>query len=266
MRHHARADVTPGARLDGSVILGGFVPSRRITAAILALASAAVSAACTENGDDPIGTIGTGNDNTTVRFINATTGGTNLDIAENGTVGTGNSNIAFGAASSCTRVNNANPQLAVRTANSTTSLPGFAPSFTEGKTYTILVSGTTAAPVFTTLDDTFIAPTTGNAGVRIINATSAATPGAGNWDVYVNPTTSLGTPAATTLGRNSASAYLTVPAGQANTIRLTNAGSTTTLQNISVASITSGTVQTIIVGDAAPGSTALRTFTLAPCA
>ena len=236
--------------------------SRRITTAILALASATVLAACSSDDDDPIGT---GNDNTTVRFINATAGGTNLDIAENGTVGTGNSNIPFGAASSCTRVNNANPQLAVRTANSTTSLPGFAPSFTEGKTYTMLVSGTTAAPVFTTLDDAFVAPTTGNAAVRIINATSAATTGAGNWDVYVNPTTSLGTPAATTLGRNSASAYLTVPAGQANTIRLTNAGSTTTLQNISVPSITSGTVQTIIVGDAATGSTTLQTFTLAAC-
>ena len=236
--------------------------SRRITTAILALASAAVIAACTSDDDDPIGT---DNDNATVRFINATTGGTNLDIAENGTVGTGNSNIAFGAASSCTRVNNANPQLAVRTANSTTSLPGFAPSFSEGKTYTMLVSGTTAAPVFTTLDDTFIAPTTGNAGVRIINATSAATTGAGNWDIYLNPATPLGTPAATTLGRNSASAYLTVPAGQANTIRLTNAGSTTTLQNLSVPIITSGTVQTIIVGDAAPGSTTLQTFTLTAC-
>ena len=235
--------------------------SRRITTAILALASAAFIAACSDDDDDPIGV---DNDNTTVRFINATTGGTNLDIAEDGTVGTGNSNLAYGSASSCVRVNNANPQLAVRTANSTTSLAGFSPSFTAGKTYTVLVTGTTAAPVFTTLDDAFTAPATG-AAVRIINATSSATTGTGNWDIYVNPGTNLGTPNAQAIGRNSASAYLPVPAGQANTIRLTNAGSTTTLQNISVQSLTAGTGQTIVVGDAASGSTALRTFPLAAC-
>ena len=74
--------------------------SRRITAAILALASVSVITACSDDDDDPIGT---GNDNTTVRFFNATSGGLSLDIAENGTVGTGNSNIGFGLASSCTR-------------------------------------------------------------------------------------------------------------------------------------------------------------------
>ena len=236
--------------------------SRRITTAILALASAAFIAACDDDDDD--NPIGTGNDNTTVRFINATTGGTNLDIAENGAVGTGDANLAYGSASSCLRVNNSNPLLAVRTANSTTSLPGFTPSLSSGKTYTVLVTGTTAAPVFTTLEDVVVTPTTGNAAVRIINATSAATTGSGNWDIFVNPGATLGTPNASSLGRNSASPYLTVPAGQANTIRLTNAGSTTTLQNISVSSLTSGTTQTIVVGDAATGST-LRTFPLAAC-
>jgi hypothetical protein len=242
---------------------GGFVFSRRITSAVLALASAAVFVACSDDDDDD--PIGTGNDNTTVRFINATTGGTSLDIAENGTVASGNGSLAYGSASSCTRVNASNPQLAVRTAGSTTSLSGFTPSFSAGGTYTVLVTGTTTAPIYTTLNDQFATPSTGNAGVRIINATSAATSGAGNWDIYVNPGTTLGTPNATAVGRNSASSYLTVPAGQVNTIRLTNAGATTTLQNLSVPSLTSGTVQTIVVGDAATGSTALRTFTLAAC-
>lgn len=237
--------------------------SRRITSAVLALASAAVLVACSDDDDDD--GVGPGTNDTTVRFINATTGGTSLDIAQNGTVGTGNSNLAYGSASSCTRVNAANSQLAVRTAGSTTTLTGFTPSFTAGGTYTVLVTGTTAAPVYTTLNDQFTTPTTGNAGIRIINATSAATTGAGNWDIYVNPGTTLGTPNATAIGRNAASNYLTVPAGQANTIRLTNSGSTTALQNISVPSLTSGTVQTIVVGDAATGSTTLRTFTLPAC-
>ena len=235
----------------------------RVTVAILALASVAVTSACSEDDDSPLGI---DSDNTTVRFVNALSGGTNLDIAENGTVGTGNSNIAYGSASECTRVNDANPQLAIRTANSTTSLPGFTPAFAAGGTYTVLVTGTAASPVFTTLDDRFTAPSAGNAAVRVINATSSATTGSGNWDIYVNPGTSLGTPAATVVGRNKASPYLTVLAGQVTTIRLTNAGSTTTLQDIPVPSLSSGTVTTIVVGDAATGSTQLQVFPLPTCA
>ena len=235
--------------------------SRRITSAILALASVAFIAGC-DDDDDPIGT---GDDNTTVRFFNATSGGLSLDIAENGTVGTGNSNIGFGLSSSCTRVSDSNPQLAVRPANSTTSLPGFAPAFASGGTYTVLVTGTQAAPVFTTLNDQFTTPTAGNAAVRIVNATSSATTGAGNWDIYVNPGTTVTAPNATAIGRNNASSYLTVPAAQANTIRLTNAGSTTALLNIAVPTLTAGTVSTIVVTDAATGSTTLRTFTLPAC-
>jgi len=240
------------------------VQSRRITAAILALATAATLAACSDDDED--NPTGPTTDNTSVRFFNATSSSLNLDVAQNGTVGTGNSNIAFGSASSCTKINSTNPQLTVRTAGSTTSLTGFTPSFSAGGTYTVLVTGTAAAPVFTTLNDQFTTPSAGNAAVRIVNATTSATTGAGNWDIYVNPGTTLGTPNATAVGRTTASSYLTVPAGQANTIRLTNAGQTTTLQNISVPSLTAGTVTTIVVTDAATaGGTTLQTFTLPAC-
>jgi hypothetical protein len=239
------------------------VQSRSFTAALLALATAAALSACSDNNNDT--PTGPTNDNTTVRFFNATTSSLNLDVAQNGTVGTGNSNIAFGAASSCTKVNSKNPQLALRAAGSTTSLTGFSPAFTAGGTYTVLVTGTQAAPVFTTLNDQFTAPSAGNAGVRIVNATTTATSGTGSWDVYVNPGTTLGAPNATAIGRNGASTYLTVPAGQANTIRLTNAGQTTLVQNIAVPSLTTGTVTTIVVTDAAAGGTQLRTFTLPAC-
>jgi len=46
---------------------------------------------------------------------------------------------------------------------------------------------------------------------------------------------------------------------------LTNAGQTATVQNITVPSMTTGTVQTIVITDAAAGSTSLRTFTLPAC-
>ena len=241
---------------------GGHVQSRRTTAAILALVTVAALSACSDDSDNPVDN---GNTNATVRVLNATTGTLNLDVAQNGTVGTGNSNVAFGSASACTKVNSTSSGLTIRTAGSTTDLTGFTPAFTAGKTYTVLVTGTQAAPVFTPLDDAFTTPTTGNAGVRIINATSSATTGTGSWDIYVNPAATLGSPNVTAIGRTNASSYLTVPAGQANTIRLTNAGSTTKLQDITVPSITSGTVQTIVVTDASTGSTTLRTFNLAAC-
>jgi hypothetical protein len=241
---------------------GGLVHARRITSAVLALIGAAAIAACDDDDDDPLGT---GNENTTVRFFNATSGGLSLDIAEGGTVEAGNGNLAFGGASSCIRVDNDNHRLAVRTANSTTSLPGFSPAFAAGETYTVLVSGTATAPVFTTLNDEFTAPGAGNAAVRIINATSSATAGTGSYDIYVNPGASLGTPNATAVQRNAQSNYLTVPAGQSNILRLTNTGQTGTVLNITVPSLTAGTVTTIVVADAAAGTSTLRTFTLAPC-
>ena len=241
---------------------GGSVQSRRMTAAILALATAAALTACTEDGENPLEV---GNDNATVRIFNATTSSLAVDVAKNGTVDTGNGNIPFGSGSACTKVNDTNPQLTIRPSGSSTNLTGFAPSFTAGGTFTVLVTGTQAAPAFKTLNDQLATPSGGNAAVRIINATTSAAAGAGTWDIYVNPTGSLGTPNAAAIGRTSASNYLTVPAGQSNTIRLTNAGQTATLQNITVPNLTAGAVTTIVVTDAATAGGTLRTFTLPPC-
>ena len=239
--------------------------ARKLTSAILMVLSATALVACSEDDDD--NPIGIGNDDTTVRYFNATSGTLNLDVAENATVAAGNGNIAFGSASSCTRVNAANPQLGVRTAGSTTNLPGFTnPTLTSGGTYTVLVTGTATAPVFTTLNDQFTAPTGTNAAVRVINATTSATTGTGTYDIYVNPGATLGTPNASGVARNAQSTYITVPAGvTTNTLRLTNTGSTTAVQNITLPSIAAGQVSTIVITDAAAGSTALRTFTLQPC-
>lgn len=234
----------------------------RISAATLALVCAAALGAC-DDDDDPLGI---GDEDTTVRFLNATN--FNFDVAHEGAVATGAANIAFGAASSCIEVDNDDPELSIRPTGTTTNLSGFAPTFQEGRTYTVLVSGTASAPVFTLLDDSFTAPGANQALVRIINATSSATTGTGTWDIFLNPGTTLGTPAASGVGRNAASAYLTVPSGQANTIRLQAAGQTGSaglVQNLSVPSLTAGTVRTIVVTDAATGSTTLRTFNLDPC-
>lgn len=240
------------------------LPSRRITVAILTLTTAAALNACSEDDNNPVTA---GNQNTTVRFFNATSSTLALDIAEDGTVGSGNGNIGFGVASTCTKVNDANPELSVRVTGSTTNLTGFIPSFSAGNTYTVLVTGTQTQPVFTTLNDQVTTPSASNAAVRVVNATTSATSGTGNWDIYVNPAASgTNAPAATVVGRNTATQFLTVPAAQSNTIRLTNAGQTAAVQNITVPSLTAGSVTTIVVTDAVtPGGTALQVFTLPPC-
>ena len=233
----------------------------RVTASVLVLATAAALAACSDS-DNPLATP---NLNTTVRFFNAANS-LALDVAQNGTVGSGNGNIPFGAATTCMKVNDADPQLSVRAAGTTSDLPGFTPSFSAGNTYTVLVTGTDAAPAFTTLDDQFTPSGANTAGVRMVNATTNASPGAGTWDIYVNPAEPLGTPNATAVTRNSASPFLTVPAEQTNMVRLTNAGQTTPLQDIAVPSLAAGTATTIVVTDpTTAGRTTLEAFTLPPC-
>jgi len=232
----------------------------RVTRSILALAAGAALAACSSDSDNPVATP---NANTTVRFFNATST-LALDVARNGTVASGNGNIPFGTASPCMKVNDADPQLSIRATGTTSDLTGFIPSFSAGNTYTVLVTGTATAPTFTTLDDQFTPAGANTAGVRIVNATSSA--GAGTWDIYVNPAATLGTPNATAVARNSASPFLTVPAGQTNTVRLTNAGQTARLQDIAVPSLQAGTATTIVVTDPSTvGGTALEAFTLPPC-
>jgi len=232
----------------------------RTPTSVLVLVTVAALVACSDS-DNPLATAQA---NTTVRFFNAVST-LALDIAQNGTVISGTGNIPFGSASTCMRVNDANPQLSIRAAGTTTDLTGFTPSFSAGNTYTVLVTGTAAAaPVFTTLDDQFTPSGANTAGVRIVNATTGA--GTGTWDIYVNPSATLGTPNAIAIARNSASPFLVVPSGQTNTLRLTNAGQTDRLQDIAVPSLASGTATTIVVTDpVAAGGTALDAFTLPAC-
>jgi hypothetical protein len=233
----------------------------RVTASVLVLATAAALAACSDSNNP----VATPIANTTVRFFNAASA-LALDVAQNGMVLSGNGNIPFGTASTCMKVNDADPQLSMRAAGTTTDLTGFAPSFSAGNTYTVLVTGTAAAPVFTTLDDQFTPSGANTAGVRLINATTSASAGAGTWDIYVNPAETMGVPNATAVARNSATPFLTVPAGQSNTLRLTNAGQTARLQDIAVPSLAAGTATTIVVTDPVTvGGTSLDAFTLPPC-
>lgn len=232
----------------------------RVTTPVLVLATVAALAACGDSDNPAAAPVA----NTTVRVFNAIRTLT-LDVAQNGTVAGGNGNIPFGAASSCIRVNDADPRLSIRAAGTTTDVTGFTPAFTAGNSYTVLVTGTDAVPVFATLDDQFSPSGANTAGVRIVNATTSASAGTGTWDVYINPGATLGPPNATAVTRNSASSFLAVPAEQANTLRLTNTGQTARLQDIAVPSLAAGTATSIVVTDPAMGGTSLDVVTLPPC-
>lgn len=231
---------------------------RRITATTLALLTAAALAAC-DDDDDSTGPTA----DTTVRLFNALSGSESLDLVTGGTVATGNDAIAFGESSTCTRVNAANPQITVRVNGTTTTLPGLSPTLVANSIYTIVASGTATAPVFTTYNDAFTAPGAGQGVVRVINSTATATPSA--YDVYLNPGATLGTPVATNVARNVASAFFGVPATQANVVRLTGAGATATISNFNAPSMAAGTSLSIVVADPATGTTTLRGTTLLQC-
>ena len=229
----------------------------RKVAATLALAFVATLAACGDDDDDSPTGPGNGDPNVSVRFVNAS--GFAFDIATGGTVGTGNSNITSGGSSACARVNNANPSLAIRVAGSTTNLGGYSPNFQANGRYTVLVTGTAAAPVFTQFTDQFQAPGANRALVRLINVTNR-----GSFDVYVNPTATTTTPTATNLGRLGATSFIDVPAGS-TTIRLTPAGNPTGTQLTATGALPAGIVRSLILLDPSAGSTNVGSFNADAC-
>lgn len=197
--------------------------------------------------------------NATVRLFNATA--TPLNFLQGTTALAGGSNIAFGASSTCSSVNAATPNLSVTQGTSTTALPGFAPSLTAGTSYTIVAYPTATGGVqFATLGNTF-APTTGQAGLRVFNATTATT----GYDVHV---LAAGAPIATPTIANTlagaTSAYVSVPAGT-SVITVTSAGGATALVSLPSQAITAGQNLTLVIAPPAAGSTTPQLYLVPAC-
>lgn len=203
--------------------------------------------------------VGGNNDIATVRFVNAT--GSSLDIAENGVVATGNGSIAYGGSTSCFTVDASSPALAVRTAGTTTALPGLSTSLVNGGSYTILAyPGSGGTTQFTVLSNTNT-PASGQAGLRIFNAS-----GSGPFDVYTAASGgSFVTPSATSIASGSSSTFFDVAPGTGAMIRLSNAGTTTSALTLNNLSWTAGQSQTLVIAPPATGTTALRSFVVSGC-
>ena len=198
--------------------------------------------------------------NATIKFVNATA--STLNLLQSGTALTGASNLAFGQSSSCTSVNAATPALTVVTAGSTTPLPGFTTTLTAGNSFDIVAyPNATGGVSFATVGNAFTA-TSGQSGLRVFNATTAAT----GYDVYV---TGVGAPLGTTATvsnvlAGTSSSFVSVPAGTQQ-IRLTSTGGATVLLDLGSQTLTAGQNATLIIAPPASGSLSPRAFLVTGC-
>ena len=199
--------------------------------------------------------------NANVLLANATN--TALDLLQGTTPLAGSTNIASVAASSCSSVNAATPNLNVVNTGTTTPLPGLTTTFTAGNSYMIIAwPNASNVTQFTTLSNTFT-PASGQAGLRVFNATTGAT----GYDVYVTaPNAALGTATFTNAVSGTATAYVSVPAG-ASEIRVFGTGTTTpVVVDLSSVNLTAGEIATLIIAPpAANTTTPYRAFVVPAC-
>lgn len=198
----------------------------------------------------------------TVRLANATND--TLNFLQSGTALTNGSNIMFDSTSSCSLVNAANPLLSATKFGSTTALTGWpTTALTAGQSYTYLAYHDTTGTHFTVLNTSSFTPAAGSAGLQVFNGSNSAT----GVDVYVTaPGAALGTPVITNLLADSASSWVSVPAGS-DQIRVTATGSTTVLKDYGNFNFTAGQNSVFVLSPpaASDATHTLRGFLVPGC-
>lgn len=195
----------------------------------------------------------------TVRFANATDA--TIDETSASVVDPGNGNLGFGQTSTCTAANTSGTAglgIGFNQAGTTTGIPGFTQTFVDGGNYTVVAyPGTDGTTQFLTVDNTGFTPTTGNAGLRVVNGAS----GLGNV-VAVGNGSVLGTGATVAFG--AAGAFTNVPAGS-EAVTFTNGTDTTTVADAGSLALTAGQNYTVVVAPPLAGTTANRAFLVTGC-
>jgi Domain of unknown function (DUF4382) len=194
--------------------------------------------------------------NSHVRLANATD--VALTLLQNGTALPGSSNIAFGASSQCSSVNAANPMLSVMPAGGTAIT--LSPTLVAGHPFTFIGFPATGTTQFATLANDF-APTAGQAGLRVFNAT-AVTPA---FDVFVTAAGApLGTATFANVAAGQSSAFASAPA-IASLVRLTNTGTTANPIELGTFTLVAGQNTTLVIAPPAANTTTLRGFLVPAC-
>jgi hypothetical protein len=202
------------------------------------------------------------NDTASVRFVNASS----TNATANGTVaGTAMaSNIAFqGGSGACVNVPTGTQTVGFTNSTGTAIGGGSSFNFVGGQRYTVVLYGNGNTQVF---QDEFNTPTSGNNGIRFINATSTA------GDVFGTTATGTvsGTPTLANLGAYSSTGTsgTTAFGSYANTntrYRLYNVGTTATARgDFTLGTMPSNNVTTVVFTPTATSGTTTG-FMVNPC-
>jgi len=154
--------------------------------------------------------LGCGSGNAHARLLNASLGEASINGLVNGSSFA--SNVAYGTASTYTSVTSGTVTLEIEPSGSTTPLLNETQVLPSNMHYTVMVAGYPPSISTAVLTDNNSAPSAGNILLRIINAS----PSLGTADVYVvRPNTTLNSvsPTVTYLIYESASNYISLPAG-----------------------------------------------------
>lgn len=183
----------------------------------LALLAVALFVAACGEGSGTFGVAGSLN-TAKVRLVNATSAP--LDLLDDGVALSGATGVASLGSSTCINVNLDAGTLSVRQTGTTSTLPGFTPTFATGGAYTVVAYPNGNGGVqFATMPSNFTTAN-GQAGLRVFDGA----PTTGTYDLYVTaPGAQLVTPNATNLGIGSATTFMNVTAGS-DQIRFTNFG------------------------------------------
>jgi hypothetical protein len=230
------------------------------------IAASATLAACSSDNVLGLGLAGGGTNtdslsNARIRFVNATS--ISYDVATGGTVTTGNGPLGFGGASTCISTNAATPNVAVRIAGTTNTVPGFTTAYQSGVNYTVIAyTGANGATQFATIADTYT-PASGQTAFRAFNAGSATS----SYDVYVTDpgaslTTTPPTFSAVTAGSNSG--FIDVSTTTSQQVRVTTAGSKAVSLDLGSVAFVAGQSVTLVLAPPVTG-TIPRSFLVASC-
>ena len=174
------------------------------------------------------------------RLLNASPGEASLEAFMNNDLFA--SNVLYGTASAYAQIIPGSPVLTVAAQGASSGLLAQTLSLQSGTSYTVMVSGYTAAAILLTDNNT--PPSAGNMNLRIINAA----PSLGTADVYVvAPGTNLRnvSPTVSAINFESASNYIPLAAGNYE-IYFTRTGQTVALIDSGKVSFTAGQVRTVV--------------------
>ena len=195
----------------------------------------------------------------TVRVVNASPGTPSADVLlDDLPLASG---VAFAQSSGCLVIAPGTQELVVRLAGSANDLDSLEAQFERDASYTVLITGRAGSVRVGVFADTFDEPAAGRARVRAVNAAA----GAGALDVHIDPPGApLGVPQISSLSFGESSAFVDVPAGDAQ-LRFTEAGTTTVLVDAGSLTFSSGGATTIVVVPSASGGAPFGVVRLDAC-